>query len=388
MSEPALAAAQPRLLNPGFSALLVANVCFGYAFSSFLLLPKFLAVALGAGPAEVGYLTATHGAVIVVCLPLIGAAVDRLGRCGFLTAGALVMAAASTAYAAVDQVGPLLFGLRVVQGLAFAMVFAAGGALAVDLAPPERLGQAIGIYGLSFLSMNAVAPAVVEAVATRAGWAAAFGTAGGGALLCAALSLRLRDVRDGDDGDADGSTLLAVARRPSQLMAMLVIALVGSALSSVFNFHQLYALELGIDRVSAFFVAYSVSAIAVRGGLGHLMDRWGNRRSSVAALVVYIVAVLGVARLDLLGLVPLGAALGVAHGVFYPSFNAVVVVGAGPGERGKVMALFQAAFQVGMAGGGLGLGLLAEASGYPAVFETAAAGLGVALVLLLLPHGR
>ena len=388
MSERAVAIQRPRLLSPGFTALLVANVCFGYAFSSFLLLPKYLEVALGAGPAQVGSLTFVHGAVIVVFLPLVGAAVDRFGRRGFLTVGALVMAAASLGYVAVDEVGPLLYALRLVQGLAFAMVFAAGGALAVVLAPPERLGQAIGIYGLSFLSMNAVAPACVEQLAGLAGWRPAFATAAAGALLCALLSLRVSDSGPARGTAGNGATLLEVARRPSQAVALLVIALVGCAMSAVFSFYQLYALQLGMQEVSSFFVTYSLAAITVRGGLGQWMDHWGLRRVSVAALALYVVVLLAVARLDLFGLSLTGALLGTAHGVFYPAFNGMVVADAGPGERGKVMALFQAAFQVGMAGGGLGLGLLAAAAGYPAVFATAAAGLAVALAALLAGGGR
>ena len=388
MSERAVAIRRPRLLSPGFTALLVANVCFGYAFSSFLLLPKYLDVALGAGPAQVGTLTFVHGAVIVVFLPLIGAAVDRFGRRAFLTAGALVMAAASLGYVAVDEVGPLLYALRLVQGLAFAMVFAGGGALAVDLAPPERLGQAIGIYGLSFLSMNAVAPACVEQLAGLAGWRLAFATAAAGALLCALLSLRVSDPGTARGAAGNGATLLEVARRPSQAVSLLVIALVGCAMSAVFSFYQLYALQLGMQEVSSFFIAYSLAAITVRGGFGQWMDHWGLRRVSVAALALYVVVVLAVARLDLFGLSLTGALLGMAHGVFYPAFNGVVVAAAGAGERGKVMALFQAAFQVGMAGGGLGLGLLAAAAGYPAVFVTAAAGLAVALAALLAGRGR
>ncbi len=383
MSEGAIPVGRPRLLSPGFTALLVANVCYGYAFSSFLLLPKYLDVELLAGPADVGALMAVHGAAIVVLLPFLGAAVDRFGRRGFLVAGALLMAASSAGYVAVHEVGPLLYALRVAQAVAFAMVFAAGGALAVDLAPPERLGQAIGFYGLSFLSMNAVAPAVVEQVALRAGWATAFGTSVVGALLCAALALRLPTGAPVEGRNGNGASLLEVALRRSQAPALLVIALVGSGLSAVFSFYQLFALELGFERVSSFFVAYSLAAIVMRAGFGHLIDQWGHRRVSTGVLVVYIAAVLGVARLDLFGLPLLGACLGVAHGVFYPSFNAVVVAGVGAGERGKVMSLFQAAFQVGMAGGGLGFGLLADSAGYPIVFETAAVGLAVALGVLV-----
>jgi MFS family permease len=374
---------RPKLFTRDFAALLVANVCFGYAFSSFFLLPKFLVVALGGGPREIGTVAGLYGAAVVISLPIMGAAVDRHGRRDYMTAGALVMAVASLGFAAVDSVGPLLYALRAAQGIAFAMAFAAGGALAVDLAPSGRLGQAIGIYGLSFLSMNAVAPAAVEWIAAHSGWTHAFATAGALALVGAALSRRIRESGPpASDGSAGGG-LLAVARRPGQLLGLVVVGLVGAALNAVFSFHQPFALELGIERVSDFFVAYSLAAVTVRTGFGHLIDRWGHRPVSVGALSFYVVAVLLVARLDAIPLPLLGLGMGLAHGVFFPSFNAVAVAGVGVAERGRVMALFQAAFQVGMAVGGFGFGLLAARAGYPTVFVAASAGLVVALGLLL-----
>ena len=90
-----------------------------------------------------------------------------------------------------------------------------------------------------------------------------------------------------------------------------------------------------------------------------------------------------------IGLAAIGAGMGVAHGVFYPAFNAVALDEAGARERGKVMALFQAAFNVGASAGAVGFGLLAARAGYPAVFQTAAGCLFVALLLLMAsPEGR
>jgi len=388
MSERVIVAPRGPLLSPRFSALLVANVCFGYAFSSFLLLPKFMDTVLGAGPEQVGWVTLVHGATIVAVLPLLGVAVDRFGRRRFLTAGALVMALASAGYALVGEVGPLLITLRMVQALGFSMVFAAGGALAVDLAPPGRLGQAIGLYGLSFLTMNAVATASAERLAERAGWNAAFAAAAGGALLCAALSLRISEPERAPDTDGNGRGLLSVASRPATLRCLLIVAVVGSAMISVFTFYQLYAAELGIERVSGFFIGYAVTAVVMRGLLGHWMDRLGNHRAALFALACYGPAVLATRWLDVLGLTQLGVGLGLAHSVFYPAFNAVAVTTVRPSERGKLMALFQAAFQLGTSAGGL-WGLLAAQAGYPAVFQASACGVLLAFLLFAAsPEGR
>jgi len=135
MGDEATTANRPKLFTRDFAALLVANVCFGYAFSSYFLLPKFVVVALGGGPREIGYVAGLYGAAVVIFLPVMGAAVDRHGRRDYMTAGALVMAAASFGFAGVDSVGPLLYALRAAQGLAFAMAFAA--------AHPERVDQLV-----------------------------------------------------------------------------------------------------------------------------------------------------------------------------------------------------------------------------------------------------
>ncbi len=41
-----------------------------------------------------------------------------------------------------------------VQSLAFAMAFVSGAALTVDQAPPARLGQAIGLFGIALDSLR------------------------------------------------------------------------------------------------------------------------------------------------------------------------------------------------------------------------------------------
>ncbi len=378
-----------RLLTPGFVRLLVAQGCFGYAFSSYFLLPKFLVTELHAGPAEIGHVTALYGLFVVIFLPAMGVVVDRFGRRDFLTAGAIVMAIASLAFVAVDRIGPLLFALRAVQGIAFAMAFVAGATLAVDEAPPERLGQAIGIFGLTFLVMNAIAPAASEEIALRVGWPATFVVAAVFALISAGLSRRLQDRRSVAAPGGAGAGLFEMVMRPRQLRVTGVISLVGLALGAMFTFHQPFALELGMTHVRSFFVAYALAAVVVRVGFGHLIDRAGRRRVVIATLSLYVVAVAGMSALEPGWLALFGAGLGLSHGLFYPAYNALALEGMAAHERGKTMGLFQAGFNVGSAGGALALGELAERAGYPAVFWVAGGCVLLALVLVIVsPEGR
>jgi MFS family permease len=362
------AAPDRPLFTRNFVTLLVAQAAFGYAFSSFFMLPKFLVTALDASPAEIGFIAATYSTVTIACMPLLGVLVDRFGRRIFMTAGSLLMALLAAAFGLVDSVGPLVYALRGAQGVAFSMVFVGGSALAVDEAPPERMGQAIALFGLTMLAMNGVAAAGVEAISLSAGWTPAFLVAATAACVSATLSRLLREP--GFTAAAGGANGLAeVLRQPGLSQLLVAIAAVGAAMSTVVTFHQPFALTLGIETVSGFFVAYAAAAMVVRAGLGHWIDRAGRRRVALFALSVYCVDVTGMAWLgSASGLLVLGVGLGVAHGFAYPSLNSLAVSGVGSHQRGKVMALFQGAFHAGFAAAASGFGMVAAQRGYTVVF--------------------
>ncbi len=375
------------LFTRGFVALLAAQACFGFSFSSFFLLPKFMTTELGAGPDEIGRVTGAFYVTAVLLGPLMGSVVDRRGRRVWLTAGALLMAAVSAAYVAVDEVGPLLYALRTLQGVAFAMAFVAGSALAVDEAPPERLALALGIFGLTMLSNNAIAPVLVEEIAGRSGWAPAFLAAAGVALLSAALSLRIRERPRPPAGEPI-PTLAEMVKRPGALRTGAVIALAGAAFGAMFTFPQPFAIEAGAERVQSFFIAYTAAALSARLAIGPFTDRLGRRRVSMVALFLYGVSTAGAMAIDRIGLAPIGAAFGFAHGIFYPTFNALAVEDVGENERGKAMALFNGMFNVGYALGVFGLGMLAERAGYPPVFAVGAAAAFTGLAVLASGRSR
>jgi MFS family permease len=353
---------------------------WGFAFSSFYLLPKFLHVELGASPAAIGFVVGLFGWTTVFTAPAAGALLDRWPLRRSMIVGTLGTAIICFAFTTVKTVGPWLYGLRIALSAAHALVFTAIGVAVAGLAPSERLSQGLGFSGASMLVMNAISPAILEPIAERYGWPITFAVSGSMAMLSCVLAFSL---------PAPGSEPL-VSRRSDALMTILarplardfatISALAGLAFGTMMTFEPPYALALGRAQVRGFFIAYAAGALAVRLLLGHLPDRLGRHRVAVASFAFYaaIVAATGIVPASALELVGLG--FGVAHGLFYPSLNAIALAGSPPHERGRILALFTAAFYLGFAGPSL-LGPLADRAGYAPVFwligATTAAGVAL-----------
>ena len=373
----------PPLFTRGLVAVLAVQSLYGFGFSTFILVPKFLAAELGAGPQPIGEVAFLFGLASVLSLPLAGAWVDRFGRVGFLRAGIALAGLASAAFLLVTELGPLVYVLRFAQGVSWGLAFSAAGAIVVDRSPPERMAQAVGLFGVSMLAMNAVAPVVAELLTERGGWAPVFLLATGTNALALLGSLGLAETHVAPEPGTRTAGVVEVARRPRSLWLLAIIATNGAAFGAMFTFSQPFALELGMDKIGPFFVAYTLAAIAVRIGAGPVVDRMGRGRVSVVAGLWYGLVVVAMAALEPGGLAWLGAAFGLAHGFFYPALNAIALESAAADERGKVMALFNGSFNAGWAAGGIAFGNLAEAAGYPVVFACAGATALAGAALLL-----
>jgi MFS family permease len=360
------------LWTPAFSRLLAAGSAYGFAFSSFHLMPKYLAVEFGATPSQIGAVAGVFGLSSVLTS-------IAVGSCMF-AASALLLAATSLGFAMVHAMGPAIYMLRFVQGIAFTMQMATFSTLVAELAPAERLGEAVGLAGSSMLVMNAVAPAVDEPLAHAVGWSAAFVLAALLAIASAILVLETNGARRVLHDDR--GSLLQVWKRSTTRIYGAVTLLTAIAFATMFTFLQPAALGAGYRNVSSFFVAYASAACAVRLLAGWLPDRYGRHRVAVAAMVPYTLVVLWVAFEGPTSLVAIGGVFGLAHGVFFPALNSLALEHTRPSERGRLMTVFAGTFNLGAWGAAAVLGPVIEIAGYPALFGIGAACAASSLVLL------
>ncbi len=361
-----------------------AAASWGFAFSTFFLLPKFLVQEFAAGPKSVGLVTGVFAIATVALTPLAGRAIDRYPHRWTIAVGSAIMVVSAIAFVVVERVGWLIVTLRLLQAASHALVFTSVSVAIAERAPSDRLAQAMGLSGACMLVMNAIAPAIVEPLAAATGWKTVFVLAAMAAAVAVAVATRIRPnpAAESSRGDACASSLCSLLARPLTIHYAVVVTMAGMAFGAMFTFHQPFALARGLSDIGGFFVAFASSAFAIRVFFGHLPDRLGRHRVAVASLVVYALAVVAMAAIGPSQLVAIGSVFGLSHGLFYPAINAIALSAVPRFERGRMMAIFTGAFNLGVAAT-TALGMVAEVSGYPMVFAIAATALVTAMALLV-----
>jgi predicted MFS family arabinose efflux permease len=348
------------LLGSAFIRVTAANFAVVLAFASFFLLPQHLH-NLGASKDQIGDIMAVFGLAAIPLTPLVGAVIDRFRRRPVFIG----------AFAWVEELSPLLYLLRLLQGCAFACCFTAATTLAADLAPADRRAQALGLFGVFTLITHGLAVTVAEFIESRLGFIGLFYLVPAWCLIAAAIFLPVPETRHGR-APAGGSKLFALATSPSLYPAMVVSVVAGGGFGVALTFVPVLAEAIQIEHVSVYFMAYMVAAVTVRIIGGRMADLHGRRAVVLPSLVLLsgsIGALAIISSQTELALAGLG--FGVGHGFLYPALNALVVDASRVEDRGKAMALYNASFSLGITCGAIVFGRVAEAHGYATMFLVA-----------------
>ena len=360
----------------------------GLANSVYFLFPKYLQVEFAADPTLIGIMNGAPWFTMVLLVPFTGTMVDRLGRRRFIFMGALLFAAACGLLATTQSVGAAMLAARVLQGIGFSFFLISASTLAADLAPPKQLSQALGLFGATIVTTNALSPAIAEPWAAASGWATVFWATSGGAAIASLLTTRLGPKIEHPPGEQ--ASFASVVKAPYLRPIWSVAALGGVLFGAVLTFSGPWALDSGYQDVSGFFIAYAITAALVRVAFGSLADRAGRLRVAVVAMALYTLSPLTLVDVVRVGLIVPGVCFGLAHGLYYPTLNSIALDRGAPRVRGTVMALFNGFFNIGFSLGSIGLGAFAAAVGYPPMFTSSAlaGACGLAILIALARRDR
>lgn len=369
---------------PGMQAL-VGVTALGFASYCLTLasLPTY-AVLGGASAATAGLVTAVFLLVTITLQGTVPVLTNRFGQTRVLAAGLLAMGVPSPLYAVDDGLTWLCL-LSAVRGAGFAVLTVLGSTLAAQVAPRERRGESIGIYGLAIALPNLVAvPAGVALVLagqeTLLAWLAALPVLG---LFF--LPVLRRAVAGHSAAIPSGSGRAAVLAALLPSVVLFAITLAGGGVVTY----------LPIERpdgatVTAALLLFGVTGALARWRAGLLADRLGGRGLLAITVGVGVVGMLLLAA----GLVGSTAVLLLGAAVFGAGYGAVqnltllaAFARAGEGGTTAASAMWNAAFDAGTAAGAALLGFLATGVGLPWTFVLCA-GLLVAVVPLAVLSAR
>jgi len=349
-----------------FVSTLLAFLAIGAALP---VLPTYVRGPLRAGDVAVGIVVGAFAVTAVVCRPLAGRQADARGRRAVLVAGALAMALGGALYLLSRSVAGLV-AARLVVGAGEGAVYTAGATWAVDLAPEDQRGLALGLFGLAVWGGLSLGPLAGELLRSGAGYDAVWTATAALPLAGALIALRLPEPpRAGALGAPAALALIPrIAYRPG-----IALALANVGYAALAGFVVLHLRARGIGGGASVFTAFALAVFACRVVLSRVPDRAGARRTATAAGLFEAVGLAVIALAHSLAVALCGAiVIGVGFSMLFPSLALMVVGRVGGDRRGSALGAFTAFFDIGVGLGGPIAGATAALAGYPAVFVLAA----------------
>ncbi len=344
------------------------------------VLPTYVKGPLGSTDLAVGIVSGAFAATGLAFRPIAGHLADSRGRRPVVVIGAAMMALAGSLYL-IDLGIPGLIFARLFLGAGEGMVYTAGAAWVVDLAPPHSRGQIIGLYGISIWLGLSLGPPIGELLLRASSFDLVWAFAALSPLIGAIIASRLPEPAQAIRGAREGSLLAREAVAPGIALAL---GVVGYAALAAFIVLHLDA--EGIGHGGEVFTAFALTVVAARLFAGSLPDRIGAARCAALMGAIETAGLLAISVAGSLAVTLLGAiAMGAAFSLLFPSLAVLVVAQVDESRRGIAMGTFTAFFDIGvgigspLAGAAVGLG------GYSAAFAVASiASIGSMLVALSL----
>ena len=290
-----------------------------------------------------------------IARPFSGKLTDNVGRVPVMAIGSLVCVICGVLYPILSSVSGFLL-LRLIHGFSTGFKPTATAAYIADIIPKDRWGEALGMHGLAFSMGMAIGPAVGSSVTLMFSMDALFYTSSAFALLSVVILFNMKETLA--DKRPWAGSLLRISRHdiidlrvlPAALVTLLYYLTYGVILTLIPDWSG----HVGIANKGLFFVAYTISSIAVRFIAGRVSDTHGRLVVVKSGLVLLLIAmvVLGFGH-NMVWLLSGAVLYGVATGIVSPALNAWTIDLSNPSYRGKALATMYIALEAGIGMGAL-----------------------------------
>jgi MFS family permease len=360
-----------RLYRWRFVGLCLSVFLLYVSYQLLLAVLPLHALALGLSEAQLGLIPGIFALSAMLLRPLAGHLADSIGRWPLVLLGPAIFALSSLGYGLVAGVAGLL-ALRLFHGVGMGFGPTAASVVVADVAPVERRGEAMAVFGLTTTTGLAAAPYVGIEISERWGAHWTFVTSAAVATVALLLALSLPETRPAGARPQGQLSPAAFFSRGALYPSALLLSLLFTY-GGIITFLPLFAQRRGLGNPGLFFAVFAVVVLVTRTRSGSLADRFGRRLVLVPALVITgaSLAVLAAAG-SRPGLMAAAALYGVGFGAGQPALMAMTADRVAPAERGRALGTFFTAFELGILGGAMLLGPVATGLGYTAMWWVAA----------------
>ncbi len=352
--------------------LFTSFASFSFFSSFYLLLPviPLYVVSLGGSPSDVGIALGLFPIASILARPFIGVYADTQGRKIYMIIGGIIFLVASLLYS-VTATLLVLFLLRLLHGLGMASFTTSSSAYIADIIPRRRRGEAMSYFASANNIALIVGPYLaLSLIDNGGGFSLVFFIAAVLSGLCILLVLPVKD------------TPLAVGReqkifdrtlyRREVVFPSLVIGVGALTYAAIIAFLPIHAKEIGIANPGIFFTAYGLSVIGSRVVASKLIDRIPRPKVVIFSAIPMLIAVAMLAfTQSLIQLIFVAILYGIGLAFLLPAAQAFLVDRVKKEERAKALGVFFSFLELGVGGGAIVLGIVAEYFGYQTAFVIA-----------------
>jgi len=326
-------------------------------------LPVYLTQVLKIEEGKTGIVLATYTLAALLIRPFTGFMIDRHGRKLFYITALLLFAVIFAGYPLAGTFAIMLF-VRFIHGMVWGVATTTGSTLIVDIVPPQRRGEGIGLYGLAMTIPMALGPLTGLQLSQNSNYSFMFLFAGILALGGFSLTLFIKYPTVPDAGKISFSfrNLLESTSLPVTFNLLIINITYGGLVS----FISLYALKTGIGNTGLFFIIFAFGITLARIYMGKIFDRNGPKALAISGISFLVAGfiILGLI-LNIQGFMIAGFLLGLGSGIIFPAFQTMVNNLAPPRRRGAANSTLFSGLDLGIGLGMLITGYLSHLVGLP-----------------------
>ena len=366
--------------------ILLAFITFAALFGFQLLLSvvPLYADEAGGGSWGAGFATAAFMLSTVFAQVQMPRILDRFGYRLVLAVGLLFLGLPAFVYTAAQTLVAIL-AVTLLRGVGFGVTTVVFAALMVELAPPGRRGEALGLLGIAIALPAIFCTALGLWLAERLGYGTVFLLGAIAPLLGIAAIFGLRSVSMPGRGGTERTTgFFAGLGRGPLLRVFLIFAATTTATGMIVTFLPLaVASGTGVSSATGALLVVGIASAAGRWWAGRIGDRRDPRFLLPPGLVA---AALGMVALPSGGALLVGGAalFGIGFGLLQNVTLVLMMRRVSESEYGLGSTLWNVAFDAGTGLGAFLFGFVIAAFGYSWAFYLCAVLVASALVLVRL----